>query len=60
MLGKSSKDSCSLSVEMPTGCSNDGHRIGAWNAQLLKQQEQELIEEMKRCNLGVLGGSEIR
>ena len=45
---------------MPTRRSDDLYRIGAWNVRSLKGKEQELIEEMKRYILGVLGVSETR
>ena len=57
-LGESSKDS--LPAEMPTSQSGNLHRIGTWNVRSLNGREQELIGEMKRYDLGVLGVSETR
>ena len=57
-LGELSKDS--LPAEMPTSQSGDLHRIGTWNVRSLNGREQELIGEMKRYDLGVLGVSETR
>ena len=45
---------------MPTSQSGDLHRIGTWDVRSLNGREQELIGEMKRYDLGVLGVSETR
>lgn len=45
---------------MPTSWSNDLYRMGTWNVRSLKGKEQELIKEMKRYDLDVLGVSETR
>ena len=45
---------------MPSSQSDDLFRMGTWNVHSLKGKEQELIEEMKRYDLGVLGVSETR
>ena len=57
-LGKSSSDS--LPAEMPTSRSENLYRIGTWNVRSLKGKGQELIGEMKRYDLGVLGVSETK
>ena len=33
-------------------------RVGIWNVRLLKNKEEEVIEEMKKYRLSVLGVSE--
>ena len=53
----------SLPVEMPTSWSKNLvnlYRIGTWNVQSPKGKEQELIGEMKRYDLGILGVSETK
>ena len=55
-LGKSSLDS--LPEIMPTGQTKDLLRIGAWNVRTMRGKDWELIEEMKKYDVGVLGISE--
>ena len=45
---------------MPTSRSNELYEMGTWNVRSLKEKEEELIEEMKRYDLGVLAVSETR
>ena len=35
-------------------------RFGCWNVRIMNGREQELVEEMKRCRLEVLGVSEAK
>ena len=56
-LGKLCLDS--LPEIMPTGQTKDLLRIGAWNVRTMRGKDRELIEEMKKYDLGVLGISEL-
>ena len=40
------------------GLARDHLRIGVWNVRLMRSKEEELVEEMKKYRLDILGVSD--